>query len=143
MKIALVTPYDWATPGGVNLHIAPLAERLKAAGNDVRIVAPSSRPERNEGCVTVIGESAFGLPATGSVAKVSLSYDLGPRVKQLCGREHFDVVHVHEPIAPVIGWDTCCFDGAPVIGTFHAYSAKWFPNVGASLLGARRILNNL
>ena len=92
MKIALVTPYDWATPGGVNLHIAPLGERLKALGHDVRIVAPSSRPERDQSCVTVIGESAFGLPATGSVANVCLAYDLGPRVKQLCAQEQFDIV---------------------------------------------------
>ncbi len=120
MKIALVTPYDWATPGGVNLHIAPLAERLKAAGNDVRIVAPSSRPERNEGCVTVIGESAFGLPATGSVAKVSLSYDLGPRVKQLCGREQFDVVHVHEPFMPLLPFQFLRYSNATNIATFHA-----------------------
>src|SRR4029453_11994023 len=55
----------------------------------------------------------------------------------------FDVVHVHEPIAPVIGWDACSFDGAPVVGTFHAYSTKWLPNSIGTLLGARRIFNKL
>ena len=120
MKIALVTPYDWATPGGVNLHIAPLAERLKAAGNDVTIVAPSSRQERDQGCVTVIGESALGLPATGSVAKVSLSYDLGPRVKKLCAREQFDVVHVHEPFMPLLPFQFLRYSKATNIATFHA-----------------------
>src|SRR5205823_14883707 len=55
----------------------------------------------------------------------------------------FDIVHVHEPIAPVIGWDACCFDGAPVVGTFHAYSTKWRPNAIATVLGARRIFNKL
>jgi phosphatidylinositol alpha-mannosyltransferase len=34
----------------------------------------------------------------------------------------FDVVHVHEPITPLVGWDAACFDGAPVVRTFHAYS---------------------
>jgi len=120
VKIALVTPYDWATPGGVNLHIAPLAERLKHAGNDVRIVAPSSRPERDQGCVTVIGESAFGLPATGSVANVCLSYDLGPRVKQLCAREQFDIVHVHEPFMPLLPFQFLRYSTAANIATFHA-----------------------
>jgi phosphatidylinositol alpha-mannosyltransferase len=120
VKIALVTPYDWATPGGVNLHIAPLAERLKAAGNDVRIVAPSSRPERDEGCITVVGESVFGLPATGSVANVSLSYDLGPRVKRLCAREQFDIVHVHEPFMPLLPFQFLRYSNATNIATFHA-----------------------
>jgi phosphatidyl-myo-inositol alpha-mannosyltransferase len=120
MKIALVTPYDWATPGGVNLHIAPLAERLKHTGHDVRIVAPSSRPERDEGCVTVIGESAFGLPATGSVANVSLSYNLGPRVKKLCKREQFEIVHVHEPFMPLLPFQFLRYSKATNIATFHA-----------------------
>ena len=119
MKIALVTPYDWATPGGVNLHIAPLAERLRRAGNDVRIVAPSSRPGRDQ-CVTVIGETAFGLPATGSVANVSFSYDLGPRVKQLCAREEFDIVHVHEPFMPLLPFQFLRYSRATNIATFHA-----------------------
>ncbi|TMB69217.1 MAG: glycosyltransferase family 4 protein [Chloroflexi bacterium] len=120
MKIALVTPYDWATPGGVNLHIAPLAERLKAAGNDVRIVAPSSRPERDQACVTITGESAFGLPATGSVANVCLSYDLGPRVKRLCERERFDIVHVHEPFMPLLPIQFLRYSNATNVATFHA-----------------------
>lgn len=121
MKIALVTPYDWATPGGVNLHIAPLAERLIAAGNEVRIIAPSSRPERDgRGCVTIIGESAFGLPATGSVANICLSYDLGPRVKQLLSREPFDIVHVHEPFMPLLPFQFLRYSKATNIATFHA-----------------------
>lgn len=121
MKIALVTPYDWATPGGVNLHIAPLAERLAAAGHDARIVAPSSRPERDErGCVIIIGESAFGLPATGSVANISLSYNLGPRVKLLLAREQFDVVHVHEPFMPLLPFQFLRYSTATNVATFHA-----------------------
>ena len=121
MKIALVTPYDWATPGGVNLHIRSLAERLTAAGHEARIVAPSSRPGRDErGCVTIIGESAFGLPATGSVANVCLSYNLGPRVKRLCAREKFDVVHIHEPFMPLLPFQFLRYSEATNVATFHA-----------------------
>ena len=35
------------------------------------------------------------------------------------------------------------FRGAPVVGTFHAYSTRAFPNHVATLLGARRRLNQL
>ncbi len=50
---------------------------------------------------------------------------------------------MHEPPAPVVGWDCCSFRGAPVVGTFHAYSTSWFPNNAAMLLGARRKFNQL
>jgi len=50
---------------------------------------------------------------------------------------------VHEPLAPIVGWDTMVFRDAPVVGTFHAYSTKGFPNHVATLLGARRRMNQL
>jgi phosphatidyl-myo-inositol alpha-mannosyltransferase len=121
MKIAIVTPYDWATPGGVNLHIDNLTRHLLQGGHDVRIIAPSSRPDRDgRGCVTIIGESGFGLPATGSVANITLSYNLGPRVKQLLARESFDVVHVHEPFMPLLPFQFLRYSRATNIATFHA-----------------------
>jgi phosphatidyl-myo-inositol alpha-mannosyltransferase len=54
------------------------------------------------------------------VAKVSLSYDLGPRVKQLCEREQFDVVHVHEPFMPLLPFQFLRYSNATNIATFHA-----------------------
>lgn len=121
MKIAFATPYDWAYPGGVNRHISTLAERLITAGNDVRVIAAASRRNRHDPeYLTVIGESAFGLPATGSVANICLSYDLGPRVKQLLARERFDIVHVHEPFMPLVPFQFLRYSGATNVATFHA-----------------------
>lgn len=121
MKIALVSPYDWSVAGGVNNHIASLAREFARAGHTVRIVAPSSRrsldvPEH----VTIIGHSSIGLPASGSVANVSLSYNLGPRVKRLLARETFDVVHVHEPFMPLLPFQFLRYSPAVNIATFHA-----------------------
>ena len=54
-----------------------------------------------------------------------------------------DVVHVHEPLVPLIGCDACSYRDAPVVGTFHTYSTKPLPNHVATLLGARRKFNQL
>src|SRR5947209_19427670 len=45
MKLALVSPYDFAYPGGVTEHVANLAEQFIRAGHQVHIVAPSSDDE--------------------------------------------------------------------------------------------------
>ena len=60
-----------------------------------------------------------------------------------CAPGGFDVVHVHEPVAPVIGWDALTSADAPLVGTFHCYSESRPPHAVAALLGARRKLNRL
>lgn len=121
MRIALVSPYDWSVPGGVNRHIQNLAENFIRRGHEPEIIAPSSRPlDPGSHHIRVIGESVIGLPASGSVANVCLSYDLGPRVKKLMQRESYDLVHVHEPFMPLLPFQFVRYSSAPVVSTFHA-----------------------
>ena len=103
MKIALVSPYDFAVPGGVNNHIEHLRDNFLRLGQEVCIIAPSSRASehRPEERVIPIGR-AVGVPAAGSVARITLSLRLAPKVKQVLQAEQFDIVHVHEPFAPFL-----------------------------------------
>ncbi len=83
------------------------------------------------------------VPANGSVSNLAVFPESVVRLRSELRAGRFDVVHVHEPITPVVAWDACSFDGAPVVGTFHAYSTKWLPNSIGTLLGARRIFSKL
>ena len=156
MRIALVSPYSWTYQGGVNRHVEALAEQFIAQGDHVRVLAPwdppgfisrrlhRSQPELREApdYLVPLGRT-LGIGANGAVSNLSV-FPEGPislRRELRAGR--FDVVHVHEPIAPIVGWDAMVFRGAPVVGTFHAYSTKAFPNHAATLLGARRRFNQL
>jgi phosphatidylinositol alpha-mannosyltransferase len=55
----------------------------------------------------------------------------------------YDVVHVHEPNAPVVSWYAVEAATAPVVGTFHCYSTSFLANNAAVLIGARRLYNKL
>ena len=77
MKIALVSPYDFAYPGGVTEHVSNLAEQFVAAGHQVHIVAPSSDDETEpivslDAPIHRIGR-VVSIPANGSVARITLS----------------------------------------------------------------------
>lgn len=121
MRIALVSPYDWAVPGGVNNHVAHLAAEFQRQGHQVRIVAPSSRPwEHPNDCLFVAGRYTVGLPASGSVAHISLSFALAGQVQRLLRREQFDLVHLHEPFMPLLPFQFLRLYDGPLVATFHA-----------------------
>jgi phosphatidylinositol alpha-mannosyltransferase len=119
MKIALVSPYDWTVPGGVNSHCAHLRNQFSARGHQVKIVAPASRPVSDPDVIT-IGKRPVSLPVSGSLARISLSLTLGPPVRKLLAQERFDIVHVHEPFMPVLPIHFLRYSDTVNVGTFHA-----------------------
>ncbi len=123
MRIALVCPYSLAAAGGVQRQVVGLAGALAAAGDDVTVLAPTGsgplRPlvARDVG-VVYVGRS-IAVPANGSRAPVALSPGTALRTVEALRRLRPDVVHVHEPLAPVVGLAAALAHVAPTVGTFH------------------------
>ena len=84
-----------------------------------------------------------GVRANGSVSNLSVSPGAISKMRRELRAGDFDVVHVHEPPAPLIVVEGLLLPGAPVVGTFHAYSTKPIPNHFGNLSGARRKFNQL
>ncbi len=122
MKIALVSPYDYPYPGGVTDHITYLDKYFRALGHDTRIIAASTTDEDvlSDHVIKVSG-AVTPVPFSGSIARVTFSPQVYRRVKQILQREQFDVVHVHEPTAPLLCPIVLRHSKAINIGTFHAY----------------------
>ena len=157
MRIALVSPYSWSYQGGVNRHVEALAEELLGRGHYVRVFAPFDPPDRLSRALhrapaeerqlpehfTSFGRT-FGIGANGSISNLSPFPGGGvvaPRRRLRDGE--FDVIHVHEPVVPLVGWNATLGARAPVVGTFHSYSTKPVPNHVANAAGARRVFNRL
>lgn len=132
MKIGFVAPYDWAVPGGVKHHIEALAQEFTVAGHEVKIIAASS-PNRHTGeplspNLIQIEGPVVPLPTSGSEARVVLSSRFSHRLKAILNRERFDVIHLHEPLMPVICplalYHSKVHPQTLVLATFHAYREK-------------------
>ncbi|HET7047733.1 MAG TPA: glycosyltransferase [Solirubrobacteraceae bacterium] len=157
MRIAIVSPYSWSYPGGVTRHIEALAERFIEDGHHVRVLAPFDPLDRVS---TVLHRGAapqpiiapeylvslgrtLGFKANGAVSNVSITpYGVATMHREL-RTGGYDVVHIHEPIAPVLSWIGVDNTRLPMVGTFHVYSQSKLSNGIANVLGARRVLNRL
>ena len=136
-KIALVSPYDHAFHGGVADHINSLAAQFREWGHTVKIVAPCKSADAIDDEDFIPMGRAVPIPSGGSIARVSFSVWLKPRIKQMLEREAFDVVHFHEPFAGLINKDMLSLINpaeSTAIGTFHTYEGTQLYKIGAKHL---------
>jgi phosphatidylinositol alpha-mannosyltransferase len=123
MRVGLVSPYDFASPGGVNDHVRNLARQLRQLGHETRIFAPSSRSDIDFDTARFyrIG-TPIAVPANESVARITLSFHLANRVAAIIEQEHFDVLHFHEPLMPALPMTMLKMSTTANVGTFHAFA---------------------
>lgn len=125
MKIAQITPYEYPFPGGVTEHVYHLDRCFRELGHEVKIIAPSSEDGgKLADNVISISESITSIPFSGSISRVTLSPRIYPRVKRLLQQEAFDVVHLHEPLTPLLALVALRHSKSVTVGTFHAYREK-------------------
>lgn len=121
----MVSPYDFTWPGGVTAHVSQLAHELSNFGHEVQILAPHSPSREGNDATTFVplGRSV-PVPSGGSIARVSLSWWLYRKIRTLLEQESFDIIHLHEPLAPILPLCVLQFSNAVNIGTFHAYYSR-------------------
>ena len=123
LRIGIVCPYGWDTPGGVQNHIRDLAEFLITAGHEVSVLAPAIDEERLPGYVVSAGKP-ISIPYNGAVARVLFGPIAYARVKSWISSGNFDLLHLHEPAIPSISLLACWAAEGPMVGTFHAAAKR-------------------
>ena len=122
MRIALVSPYAWDAPGGVQVHVRQLGEYLRGAGHEVATLAPALG-RVSDPVVTIVGR-ALRIPYQGTVAPICFSPGSFARVGRALRSFCPDVVHVHEPLSPSTSMFATLRTKAPVVATFHAFAER-------------------
>jgi phosphatidylinositol alpha-mannosyltransferase len=141
VKVGIVVPYSWSFGGGVVDHAEAQARALQAIGIETRLLIgndpPGSfsrvlhprqgRPGPPPPSVIPLGRSVI-VPGNGALSNLVLSPRALPQLRRALAREGFDVVHVHEPLAPMLSPAALALWDGPTVGTFHAAGdSSWRP----------------
>ena len=119
LRVGLVCPYAWDVPGGVRSHVADLAVTLRGRGHSVSVLAPVEEESVLPGWVTD-GGRPVAVPYNGSVARMSFGVKATRRVRTWIREGDFDIVHIHEPLAPSLSLLTCWSARGPLVATWHS-----------------------
>jgi phosphatidyl-myo-inositol alpha-mannosyltransferase len=149
MKVGIVVPYSWSFWGGVLEHADHQTRALRELGVDAKLILGNDPPGRltkllhpKEGrhtpppeYVIPVGRSVI-VPANASLPNIVLSPSALVRVRRVLEQEQFDVVHVHEPLAPVLSVFTLLIAECPAVATSHAAGERlgWYP-LGKAMWG--------
>lgn len=143
LRIGLVCPYSWESPGGVQNHVLGLAGWLTAAGHHVEVFAPG-HPDPNTLARYGLHVDQFHsagravpVPYNGSVARINFGPRTNQRVRHWLEAARLDVLHLHEPITPSAAVLALWSAGTvPVVATFHTATPR-----SRTMHLARRVLH--
>ncbi len=124
LSIALVCPYSLTTPGGVQGQVVGLARALERRGHRPVVFAPvdGTAPE---GVTVVPTGRSVPVPGNGSRAPLARSPRRVVAGARAAATGGFDVVHVHEPLAPGLPLALLLSRRVPPsVATFHRSGAS-------------------
>ncbi len=148
MKVGIVVPYSWSYWGAVPEHAELQADSLQRLGVETRTVMGNDPPGsftrvlhprhgrhgRPPADVIPVGRSVI-VPANGALPNIVLSPRAVGRIKHVLDRERFDVLHLHEPMTPVICTAVMAWARCPVVATFHASGDLGWLHAGRPMWG--------
>jgi glycosyltransferase involved in cell wall biosynthesis len=115
LRVALVT--DWALPrrGGIELHLADLAARLRAAGHVADVLTPMPGDDAD-------GVRRLRVPRL-PMAGIACTPAIGRALRDALGDGRYDVVHAHASVVSPAAFAAAAIArglGVPCTMTFHS-----------------------
>lgn len=121
MKIGMVCPYSLSAPGGVQAHVLGLARGLRGHGHQVEVLAPAGGNNTMDSLPEFVTPAGRGIrvPYNGSVVPLAFGPVAANRARRWMREHDFDVLHLHEPVAPSLSLIVLALAEVPVVATFH------------------------
>lgn len=118
LRVGLICPYSMGVWGGVQTQVLGLGRALRRKGVAAQVLAPCDGLPP-EPWVTPLGNS-IPYAENGSLAPLAPDPAAQLRLLGAVWDQRFDLLHLHEPVAPGPTLTSLVVKPAPLIGTFHA-----------------------
>ena len=118
----MVSPYDLSVPGGVQGQVRALSVELARRGQRVIVVSPGSSADptlSSAGVTHLVAGRTHLLPGNGSQAPITLSVSAARWAARCLVDDGVSVIHLHEPLTPLLGWPMLRSSQRALVGTFH------------------------
>jgi phosphatidylinositol alpha-mannosyltransferase len=121
MKVGIVSQSYYPRYGGVTEHVHHLAAELQDRGHAVTVI--TGQPGGADGVHASYGVERVGrnllVPFNRAFVDLTVGFGLRRRVRRLLAAGDFDVLHLHNPLAPTLPLLALEEASCPRIGTFH------------------------
>ncbi len=114
IDVCIMAPARGVGKGGTKYVAREQFGKLSTDLNDCNMLRP--------GIIEIVGRS-IPLKANGSIAPVDISPGSWVKGLRSIDRRGYDIVHIHEPFAPGIGYACMLACKLPMVGTFHRAGA--------------------
>lgn len=140
MRIGIVCPYAWDIAGGVQSHINDISLYLSKQNHIVSIASPFANlsdisyqdEEFDKLSIRPITAKSVSVPYNGSVARLSFGPVSATRVSNWLKEGNFDILHLHEPIAPSLSLIASTLSHKiPMVATIHALDTHYLATATA------------
>jgi phosphatidyl-myo-inositol alpha-mannosyltransferase len=139
MKVGIVVPFSWSYWGGVVEHAENQVRALADLGHEPKLIIGNDPPGRLTrllhprygrhaplpNYVIPVGRTVI-VPANGSLSNICLTPQAMPRMKRVFVRERFDILHIHEPLAPILCQYALAYHPCPVVATAHSSGGHFY-----------------
>lgn len=115
----MVCPYAWDVPGGVRSHVADLSAELRLRGHYVDILAPLD-DESPVAYEVTNGGKPIAVRYNGSIARLNFGLRATRQARRWIQEGNFDLIHVHEPVAPGLSLLSIWVADGPIVATWHS-----------------------
>lgn len=121
MKIGMVTEFYYPHRGGISEHVRSLSLELMRRGHEVIVITgglPAGLVEPGPP-VMRLGRS-MPIRYNGSLSRVTVGVGLERGVRGLLRDERFDLLHLHNPLMPLLPYLALRHARCPVVATLHS-----------------------